>query len=77
VKQNIKLKSTKKANHIIPLNSRMTIQVGQILSFDSGSRQILKLDFNSELQICMNCIIYSKQVLELSDRSMHNPVIIS
>jgi superfamily II DNA/RNA helicase len=39
--------------------------------------EILKLDFNSELQICMNCIIYSKQVLELSDRSMHNPVIIS
>jgi translation initiation factor 4A len=39
--------------------------------------EIFKLDFNKELQICLNCITCSKQILELSNKYMKDPIIIS
>ena len=39
--------------------------------------KILKLDFNKELQICINCKSRSDKILEFSDRYMKDPNIIS
>jgi translation initiation factor 4A len=48
---------------------------------DTSSKEIidkiLKLDFDKELQICINCITQTSHILEFANKYMRNPIIIS